>query len=863
VTRRLGATAAAALSLCLALPALARDPFDSPISDEVFYHIMPIAWRDSDNDSSRFGDFQGMTDSLDYLEGLGVTAVWMNPIFPSAAYHGYQHGPADQLDPRFGTQAQFFAFVSAAKARGIKVYLDFVVYGISHNSTWYQSAHNNPASPYDTWLAFTNGSNSQYLGSVYNTWNGASVGFIHWDLRNAQAADLVTSWALKWLDPDNNPATDDGIAGYRFDHCWVNYPSGPSGWGYNLTSFWRPFFNELRALKPDVFNFGEQADWGSFGGEFLSDFDAMFTKPFEFAARDALLSGNAQPLYDRMNTTISSAVAAGQGTFLTIIGDHDVDRLSSVINAGSPLLPSRAHAAAALHMLQPFPPIIYYGDEIGMRGVKANYGSDANDIPMREPMKWNAVAGPPMSNYQVLNAQAHNNRYSQNNDSRSVEEQVGISGSLLETYRSLIALRRAQPALRRGDYRPVSTNRSYFWAFARHYEPELGSPETLLVLINLGAPGQSFTATADFSAFELLGASAPVTDAATGAAQTAITPANLSAYSVTVPAYGYRVLRVEGVQPVPPPPARVTGVDLPTRFNALDLIATQDTPTTFGNNSNELNQMWVSREADGLRIGLTGNLNTDGTALVILIDGEAGGQTQLDLLNQSPPPSGLVELTDTLFDFGFEPETMFFVNAFGSSIYVDQLALGVGTSVKTYRGRGTVNIGNGALDGGTNNGGVQFALDNHNTAGVTSSSAANAATATTGAELFVSYAYLGLDTPHCGELRVAAFISGTNGLVSSQILPGAGGVAQNLGFFPFFPSVPGTQHAAVTRVPATCAPPPCLGNANGDSIVDFNDINAVLANWLTPGPDGDANGDGAVNFDDITSALSNWLNACP
>lgn len=852
---------AVATALAACLPAIARDPFDSPISDEIFYHIMPIAWRDSDNDASRFGDFQGMTDSLDYLQSLGVTSVWMNPIFPSAAYHGYQHGPADQLDPRFGTQQQFIDFLAAAKSRGIKVYLDFVVYGISHNSQWYQSARNNPASPYDTWLAFTNASNTQYLGSVYNSWNGASVGFIHWDLRNAQAAALVTSWALKWLDPDNNGIADDGVAGYRFDHCWVNYPSGPSGWGYNLTSFWRPFFNNLRALKPDVFNFGEQADWGSYGGEFLSDFDAMFTKPFEFAARDALSSGNAQPLYDRMDTTVSSAIAAGQGTFMAIIGDHDVDRLATVINAGSPLAPSRGHAAAAVQMLQPFAPIIYYGDEIGMRGNKQNYGSDANDIPMREPMKWNAVAGPPMSNYQVLNAQAHNNRFSQDNDSRSVEEQEGVPGSLLETYRTLIALRQAQPALRRGDYRGLPNNRTQVWAFARNYGPPSDPDSTLLVLVNLGS--SATTSTVDFTSFELLSASAPVTDVVSGAGQSAMTAANAGAYSVSVGSYGYRVLRVEGVQPVPPPPARVTGVDLPARFDAQDLLATQDTPTTFGNNVNELNQMFVSREPDGLRIGLTGNLATDGTALVILIDGAPGGQQQLNLFNQSPPPGGLVELSDTFLDAGFEPETMFFINAAGSSTFVDQLALTSFTSTKTYRGRGTVNIGHGALDGGTNNGGVQFALDNHNTGGVTSTSAANAANATTGAELFVSYAYLGLETPHCGELKVSAFISGTNGLVSSQVLPGAGGTAQHLGFFPFFPSVPGVQHASVVRVPPACAPPPCLGNANGDAIVDFNDINAVIANWLSAGPDGDADNNGVVNFDDINAVIANWLAGCP
>ena len=76
-----------------------------PVADDVFYAFMPIAWRDSDNDTYRFGDFGGMTASLDYLEYLGVTAVWMTPIYPSPAYHGYQHGPADQRrDDRWGAR---------------------------------------------------------------------------------------------------------------------------------------------------------------------------------------------------------------------------------------------------------------------------------------------------------------------------------------------------------------------------------------------------------------------------------------------------------------------------------------------------------------------------------------------------------------------------------------------------------------------------------------------------------------------------------------------------------------------------------------------------------------------------------------
>src|SRR5437764_339971 len=99
--------------VCVSLLAVAGPALADP-RDEVIYQIMPIAWRDSNNDTqgstpTRFGDFGGLASaaSLDYLQGLGVTMIYLQPVFPSAAYHGYQHGPGDQLNTRFGTQADF------------------------------------------------------------------------------------------------------------------------------------------------------------------------------------------------------------------------------------------------------------------------------------------------------------------------------------------------------------------------------------------------------------------------------------------------------------------------------------------------------------------------------------------------------------------------------------------------------------------------------------------------------------------------------------------------------------------------------------------------------------------------------------
>ena len=241
-------------SMLLAAPIFAAPlpPITRPHADEVVYQIMPIAWRDSNNDmvgsiSARVGDFGGLaaTESLDYLQYLGVTMIYLQPIFPSAAYHGYQHGPADLLNSRFGTEAEFLAFVSAAHARGIKVILDFVAYGISQNSAYFSSAYGNASSPYDLWLAFTNAGNTTFVGSNYNTWNGAPVGFIHWNLANASAVTTVTNWAKKWLDPNGDGDTSDGVDGFRLDHAWA---SGGEGWGANIT-FWETWCTSLRAVR--------------------------------------------------------------------------------------------------------------------------------------------------------------------------------------------------------------------------------------------------------------------------------------------------------------------------------------------------------------------------------------------------------------------------------------------------------------------------------------------------------------------------------------------------------------------------------------------------------------------------------------
>ncbi|MFQ5428947.1 MAG: alpha-amylase family glycosyl hydrolase [Phycisphaerae bacterium] len=813
------------------------------VSEDIFYQFMPIAWRDSDNDPFRFGDFDGMTASLDYLENLGITAVWMNPIFPSPAYHGYQHGPGDQINARFGTEAQFLNFVQQAHARGIKVFIDFVVYGISQDAIWFQDAFGNPSSPYDNWLAFTNSGNTNYLGSVYTTWNGDTVGFIHWNLDHPNPTGLVTTWAQHWLDPNGDGDPADGIDGYRLDHVWEQYPSGPNGWGYNL-DWWITWRDNLRTVYPDVFIFAEQADWGITGANLLPAFDATMTKPWEFAVRDALSNEDAGSLYSQTAATLASLPSGKY--FLGIIGDHDVDRLTSVIGGSL----EKAKAAAAVLLTSPFPPMIYTGDEIGMLGFKGNYGSDANDIPMREPFKWNAVAGPPMSNYWVLNSQAFNNAYSSNNDGRSVEEQSGVAGSLLEEYKLLIAARKAHVALRRGTYIPITATTTRVWAFLRYQD----NTESLMVAVNLR--GSPTTFDLDLSAMVIPGGSTTVQDVITGQLLPDLNNANRNAYQITLGAYRYHVLAVN-LQPPAPDPTAIDGIDIPDSFTAAEIVATQDNATGLGDNISELDQLFVRFEVDGYRVGITGNLATDGTGLALLFDTISGGQNVLDFNGFAPPPAGPDQLTGLRLDGGFAPDHMIFVNTFGGSIWVDQYVLPTGSpAAKTYRGTGTVNDGDGLLTGGTNPNGMQVAMNNTNSLGVTGTDPSGAATARHGFEMFIPYADIGAAGPGA-TVGVSAFIMGSSGDVSNQWLPGLGGGQSNLGVAPDLTTVPGDQFVLIA--------PQVPGDLDGDGDIDFVDLGFFVG--VLVGTDLDAqhiarsdlNLDGNSNGEDVSLFVSLML----
>ena len=120
----------------------------------ISYQALVYSFADSD-DSDRIGDFRGLTSKLDYLDELGVSAIWLSPIHPSSSYHGYDVLDYAAVNPAFGTEAELQTLIDEAHSHGIKVYLDYVLNHTSKDHPWFLDAKADPDSPYRDFFVFS------------------------------------------------------------------------------------------------------------------------------------------------------------------------------------------------------------------------------------------------------------------------------------------------------------------------------------------------------------------------------------------------------------------------------------------------------------------------------------------------------------------------------------------------------------------------------------------------------------------------------------------------------------------------------------------------------------------------------------
>lgn len=129
------------------------DSWDNQKRADISYQLLVYSFADSNGD--KYGDINGVISKLDYINSLGVKAIWLSPIHPSPSYHGYDVTDYTKVNPKFGTEADFNRLVAEARNRGIKIYLDYVLNHTSVEHPWFQTAKNSTDNAYRDYYTFS------------------------------------------------------------------------------------------------------------------------------------------------------------------------------------------------------------------------------------------------------------------------------------------------------------------------------------------------------------------------------------------------------------------------------------------------------------------------------------------------------------------------------------------------------------------------------------------------------------------------------------------------------------------------------------------------------------------------------------
>jgi alpha-amylase len=451
------------------------DPASGRNNGDVFYQIFVRSFRDSNGD--HIGDLGGIKEKLGYLQDLGVTTILLTPINPSPFYHNYFASSFEGVDSAYGGLESYRDLVQAIHARGMKIYLDEEVQYVAEDSPWLRQSLGQPASPYSRYILYNGPGNTKPESGVFGLtvapmYNGTKINIATVNLLDSLTQRYFADLFVSLIDPNRDGRFDDGVDGFRIDHMMDDLDM--KGKLKDLFArFWAPIFAQARATNPRVRIVAEQYDWG-YGDDFLTRGGADMV--FAFPIRNAIVSLKRDSIGGAIAET-ERRTPAGKGQ-LVFIENHDMNRFASEVGGD----PRKERIGAALNILLEGTPLIYYGQEIGMKGKQVKtWGSDANDIPVREAFEWSRRGDVSGSATWYRGTEAWwTNRNAKDADGTSVEEEARDPSSLLSFYRRLLAIRRARPELVSGDQKIVVTDRPDVLALVRTTPAQAS-----LLLVNL------------------------------------------------------------------------------------------------------------------------------------------------------------------------------------------------------------------------------------------------------------------------------------------------------------------------------------------------------------------------------------------
>lgn len=464
------ALAGVAFAISVAAPASAATPAQ-PAASGVYYEIFVRSFADSNGDG--IGDLNGITARLDYLKWLGVSGLWLTPIYPSVSYHGYDVTHYFAVNPQFGTMADFHRLLRQAHTRGIKVLIDMVLNHTSDQSPWFRQALS-PESPYHDWYTWAGkGADLSALSSVgAPAWHrrdgryylgdfGAEMPDLNYD-DPAVRREMIEVGRF-WLA--------QGVDGFRLDattQIYIDFQSdigSPRAIGKNI-AWWREYHAALGATDPHVFLLGEvPAEREAQAAPYYAGLNSVFDFPLAkvLVAAAARETSPDVGRYVQQSWRLFRQDAQGRPIVNSpFIGNHDRDRVIDQLHGSM----SHMRMAAAMLLTLPGHPFVYYGEEIGMHGVKP-------DPAIREPMRWDRNAH---QTGETWWEPAPDNA----SPALSVAAERADPHSLLHFYRRLIHWRMELPALRDGAIASYPADGGAISAYTR-----ADHAQRLLVIHNL------------------------------------------------------------------------------------------------------------------------------------------------------------------------------------------------------------------------------------------------------------------------------------------------------------------------------------------------------------------------------------------
>ena len=388
---------------------------------EVGYQIYPRSFYDSNNDG--IGDLNGITEKLDYLKNLGITLIWVCPIFKSPMDdNGYDISDYYDVNPEFGTKEDLEKLITEAEKRGIKIILDLVINHTSDEHEWFLEALKNPESKYRNYYIFKRGENglpptnwrSHFGGSAWEKVegeadeNGNEMYYLHLFTKKQPDLNWENPEVRKELYEMVNYWLEKGIAGFRVDAInsikkdarYLDLPvDGADGMAHNVEyTLNQPgieeFLSELAKETFKKYNAMTVAETPMLEYERYNDFigeDGFFTMIFDFSYADLDMTkgGFYYSLRDIPTVELRDKIFESQltqqkyGWGAPFFENHDLPRSLNKF-FGEKANETNAKLLANVFFFLRGTPFIYQGQEIGMDNFVRNDISEFDDIASKD-----------------------------------------------------------------------------------------------------------------------------------------------------------------------------------------------------------------------------------------------------------------------------------------------------------------------------------------------------------------------------------------------------------------------------------------------------------------------------------------------